>query len=483
MSSHLLKGLAVTWVVAMAAAAQEQTVMFRDGESPYPQYTGTRDIRITDKMDSVYDPNGNFDALTDQVDGFSSQKSALLRWDLSALPAGATIETASITLNVVNTSVNSYPIYECLRAWSATQATFMQARAGEPWAVSGAQGVGTDRGSAVLGTVNGASTGAVTFNLNASGLAVIQAWVSGARPNNGFVVQDYAMENGLEWRSANENQASRRPRLSVTYNGGARMDFQNGAAPTTGYAGNVDTTLASGAPPGWTVWNGWGHNLDGSGGKHESALLAFDLSAIAPGARVKAVSLVLHVTNPSTDSYPVYEALQPWNEGRACWFEYDSGQPWSAVGADSTGDHGGVVLGSSTASTVGTVTIPLNAAGVRLVQDWVDGRRPNHGLELINYLGSDDLSFDDRENPTSAVRPALQVTFDGTLVLPVTTGTDGVNPTEEPSAAATPVALEALTLSVGCDCQGAPGAPASVGAVLALIAFAASRRKARAGRR
>lgn len=480
--SSLPKSLALSWIIAASAAAQEQTVMFRDSVTPFPGYAGTRDVRITDKMDQVYDPNGNFDALTDQVDGFSSQKSVLLRWDLSALPASATIESASITLNVVNTSVDVYPIYEALRPWSASQATFQQASTGEPWAVAGAQGIGADRGAEVLGTVSGESTGAVTFPLNASGLAVVQAWVSGARANNGFVIQDYAKGNGLEWRSANENQASRRPRLSVTYSGGARMDFQNGAVPIAGYAGNADTTIASGAPPGWSVWNGWGHNLDGSGGKHESALLAFDVSAIQPGATVKAASLVLHVTNASTDSYPIYEALQPWTESGACWFEYDTGKPWAAVGADSTGDHGGVVLGNVTASTVGTVTIPLNAAGVQLVQDWVNGRRPNHGFQIINYLGSDDLSFDDRENKTSAVRPALQVTFNGTLVVPVTTGTDAGS-SQEPTAAEPAVPLDALALSVGCDCQGAPGAPVGVGAALGWVVLAASRRRARAGRR
>lgn len=175
---------------------------------------------------------------------------------------------------------------------------------------------------------------------------MLQAWVSGARANHGFVIQDYAKGNGLEWRSANENQASRRPRLTVTYGGGARMDFQNGAAPTAGYAGNADTTIASGAPPGWSVWNGWGHNLDGSGGKHESALLAFDLSAIQPGRRT---------------------------ETGACWFEYDAGKPWAAVGADSTGDHGGVVLGNVTASSVGTVTIPAQRRG-RAARPGLGGR-------------------------------------------------------------------------------------------------------------
>src|ERR687890_447939 len=70
---------------------------------------------------------------------------AALRWDLSQVPAGATVTSATVTLNVTNASPQTYGAYEPKRSWNEGQLSWNQAATGAPWATAGAKGT-TDRG-------------------------------------------------------------------------------------------------------------------------------------------------------------------------------------------------------------------------------------------------------------------------------------------------------------------------------------------------
>src|SRR5207249_9602388 len=93
------------------------------------------------------------------------------------------------------------------------------------------------------------------------------------------------------------------------------------------------------------------------------------------------------------------------------WTQYATGKNWGSAGATGSADRGTSVLGSVTGSRSGFITVPLTAAGVALVQAWVNSASANHGLILANPTNSDGLAFPSREATTAAERPKLTVTY------------------------------------------------------------------------
>jgi len=55
--------------------------------------------------------------------------------------------------------------------------------------------------------------------------------------------------------------------------------------------------------------------------------------------------------------------------------------------------------------------VPLNPAGIAVLQDWVDGVRPNRGFVIANSTATDALWFSSREATTPATRPKLTIVY------------------------------------------------------------------------
>lgn len=151
------------------------------------------------------------------VDG-KPDHGALLKWDLSSIPAGSTLQSATLSINVTGASADTYEIYELKRTWSEPQATWKKSNSSTNWQSAGAQGA-LDRGSTVLGTVTASATGLRTVVLNAAGLAVVQGWLNNPATNFGFVLQDYAngTDDDLVFSSREATVAANRPQLQVVY--------------------------------------------------------------------------------------------------------------------------------------------------------------------------------------------------------------------------------------------------------------------------
>jgi len=144
---------------------------------------------------------------------------ALLKWDLSGIPAGSTLQSATLSVNVTGATAGTYEIYELKRSWAELQATWNKAATGTNWQSAGAKGP-LDRGSTVLGTVTATATGIRNVVLNAAGLAVVQGWVNNPSTNFGFILQDYAntTKDDLVFSSKKATVAANRPQLQVLYN-------------------------------------------------------------------------------------------------------------------------------------------------------------------------------------------------------------------------------------------------------------------------
>lgn len=194
------------------------TMHFQDGVAPTSSYAGTRETTLVEA-----EPETNLGAATtlfvdgDDPGGTGKDLSALIAWDLSAIPAGAVAESATITVDVKNKSGNAYELYEVVRDWNEDEATWAEAATGTPWAGAGATG-SADREAIVLGRLTATTLGAHSVPLNDAGLAVVQAWIDGARPNHGLIISDSAATNGLDFAARETDAATSRPKLTVIYN-------------------------------------------------------------------------------------------------------------------------------------------------------------------------------------------------------------------------------------------------------------------------
>jgi hypothetical protein len=129
------------------------------------------------------------------------------------------IQSASLTLNVTDRSSFTYLLYELLRDWQEPSATWDVAASGNPWGTQGAKGA-TDRGTSLLGSVLAYPSvvpATMTFPLNASGVAVIQDWVNGVRPNRAFILANPGAWDGLGFSSSEATSPAIRPKLTIAY--------------------------------------------------------------------------------------------------------------------------------------------------------------------------------------------------------------------------------------------------------------------------
>ena len=187
------------------------TVSFQDGVLPTSAYAGTRDTYLDRSAPSMNYGNST----TVWVDG-DDGKSALLRWKSFTLPAGSTVTSATITLTVTDSTSGTYNLYALKRDWWQDYASWTSYGPGYSWEVPDAQGT-SDREATVVGTVTAPSTGQVTITLNAAGIALVQSWVDSPSTNNGIIIDNPTVTDGLAFASREASTASNRPKLTVTY--------------------------------------------------------------------------------------------------------------------------------------------------------------------------------------------------------------------------------------------------------------------------
>jgi len=138
---------------------------------------------------SQSDPDANYaDEETLKV-GDRQQNAALLRFlPPDSMPDNLEISSAELQVYVVDGSGGNVTIgaYAMLRDSNPGEATWNQARSGEPWGMPGCNDTSTDRRSRPEDTVT--VTGwpqSYTFDVT----RLLREWVSGALPNNGILLR------------------------------------------------------------------------------------------------------------------------------------------------------------------------------------------------------------------------------------------------------------------------------------------------------
>ncbi|MCY1032496.1 DNRLRE domain-containing protein [Corallococcus sp. BB11-1] len=211
----------VTVHEAPQGLATDVTVSFQRGVSPSSSYAGVSDAWLQEGLPST---NAGGDTLLrmdrDYPAASGKSANALLRFDVRAIPVGATVRSVKLTVNVTNrTSGEGFFLYAAGRDWTEAQATWARATSTSTWSTPGARGA-ADRGTGVLGTLLPAVTGPHTVTFGAAGIAAVQAWVDDPATNRGFVLDANTNMDGLDLASSEAATAAQRPQLTVTYTPG-----------------------------------------------------------------------------------------------------------------------------------------------------------------------------------------------------------------------------------------------------------------------
>jgi hypothetical protein len=174
----------------------------------------------TDIVESTPKANyGDIASLTsdgDEPTGSGQDAYALLRFDLSGVPAGSTVDSARLVLDVTDTTSQAYEAYALEKAWVEKQASWRWSRSGSWWEVSGARGA-TDRSPQSLANLTPDALGRQAFGLNTSGVARVQGWIDGTVANNGLILAGSSNTDGFDFSSGESLDASPRPVLRITY--------------------------------------------------------------------------------------------------------------------------------------------------------------------------------------------------------------------------------------------------------------------------
>lgn len=169
-------------------------------------------------------------------DGSTAQTTrdrVLIRWDVSAIPAGATVTAVSVDLFDTDTASTkagltswAAELYRCHQAWVDTQVTWDVYKTGTGWGTAGCDNTTSDRASSASQSVTVSTTtdnAWRTFASTAALVADVQAWVDGTT-NNGWNLRAPSAEavSGAyaytEWAGHQySTDTAKRPLLTVTW--------------------------------------------------------------------------------------------------------------------------------------------------------------------------------------------------------------------------------------------------------------------------
>lgn len=193
---------------AATSTGNETTVTLQQGLDGYAGGASTDMFR--------YAPTENYCAQDYLRIGYKQQYAALLRFDLSAIPADAVVTQATLQLYALGWGGSNETIgtYRVLRGWNLCQATWNQALAGVPWGLPGCSDTATDRTATPESSVTTSGIGKwYSLDVHSS----VQSWVNGSLVNQGLLLQAPYSTASFQFASAQSGRINLRPTLVITY--------------------------------------------------------------------------------------------------------------------------------------------------------------------------------------------------------------------------------------------------------------------------
>lgn len=377
------------------------------------------------RSDDITNNNGSTDVKYHLRMESGNLEYAVVRFDLSALPTGAKINSAVARFYVIGGKGHPegpVTVHRVVADWTEADATW--------------DTMGTNFDSVILSTISAQPVVGgnwVTVNLTAQ----VQAWVNGGESNHGIML--IPTGEGIKARyTSREGVASQQPRLDVVVGtGDASPATINVTGTLTGVpspANDVTRTLtltnASVYQPGsYTrlqpgavsgedaeIWqqspdNNYGNAAEtwvsSAGNDTTRSLLRFNMGAIPVGAKILQANLSLQRQSGSGSGGPVsaHRVRNPWSEASVTWNERKNGSNWDTAGSDFDSKALATTL-------VGPANQRYEWSITSLVQDWVDGSAPNYGVVLVGAIaGMSGERFYTSDASDPAWHPHLSITY------------------------------------------------------------------------
>lgn len=199
-------------------------------------YTGTSDNTIY--QDRVDNTNGRHEWIYAGVTRVSSIRRGLIKFDLTAVPAGAAVQNASLTLHVDRSRPfdDTYSLHRLTASWGegnvnsgdpgglgalaiAGDATWNARHHNQqPWATAGGDF------SATVSALTVFSTTGTSATFSSAGMAAdIQAWLANPAQNYGWILRGEGnIQNARQFVSS-DGAVGLRPRLTIDYTVSTRV--------------------------------------------------------------------------------------------------------------------------------------------------------------------------------------------------------------------------------------------------------------------
>jgi RHS repeat-associated protein len=173
-------------------------------------------------------PGSNYDLYTtlavgEKNNATNSAARSLIKFDLSSIPADATIVSASLSLwtsQDLSDTDTAVDVYRLKVPFSESQSTWNQAATGASWQTAGASGA-NDRESAAIGSVSILSNEPLNQEKQISlDPAKVQEMIDGTFTNNGFLLKTSGeLNDRFSYISSDSSSslASQRPKLVIQY--------------------------------------------------------------------------------------------------------------------------------------------------------------------------------------------------------------------------------------------------------------------------
>jgi len=329
----------------------------------------------------------------------------LLRFDVSSIPAGAYVQSATLALYSTNGSggpSDSVTAYRATRAWTegtkngglpADGATWNTYNGLLGWTTPGAD---YDASSGVSSPLAGSGWNSLDVT------QLVAGWTAGISPNYGMLlVPSNGVTNG-SYTSGDSATSAQWPKLTITW-------FPPcGWVPPPATLGPVVDAYVDSSKVNTNFGSTTGIRVEGPSGAVENLLVRFDTAAIPTGTLLASATLRLMVTGDAGHQntakvVSAYRITQPWTESAVTWNNRDTAIAWTTLGGTyATPAAGSVTLAA--AFVAGWIEIDITS----LAQAWVDGVAPNYGA-IVKLDIDEEFTINSRESALN--RPQLVIVY------------------------------------------------------------------------